>query len=238
MEFFRDIKENKDEGASSLLISALKKLLDFVSSQIKVSSSDIICIVSELKYVRPSMVILKNYAEKIEVFLNRFSPDEDIREQTQSFISQLIEEFVERRRKIIDQGIEIMKKYQKIAVVSYSSILKEILDNFTGKNLLALYYDSYAKRLAGKNEILFVTENELGSIADVGAMGADAIIFSDDGNFIINGFPSSKFCEALYNYKKPIFVFAEKEKISYSDVELEEGFEKIKFGENIKLISA
>jgi hypothetical protein len=42
MEFFREIKENRSEGASSLLILALKKLLDFVSSQDKIYKSDIV----------------------------------------------------------------------------------------------------------------------------------------------------------------------------------------------------
>ena len=106
---------------------------------------------------------------------------------------------------------------------------------FFPDGLLALYYGKYAGRLAGKNEILFVREDEIGNIADVGIMGADAVVISNEGKFIINGFPSLKFCDALH--KKPIFVFAEKEKITECDVEIEEGFEKIKFSENMKLIS-
>ncbi len=236
MEFFREIKENKSEGASSLLISALKKLLDFVSSQDKIYKSDIVLIISELKYVRPSMVIIRNYAQKLEFFLNDFHPNQDIKNKIKSYISQLIDELLTKRREIINKGIEILKDYGKIGVVSYSSILKEILDSFTDKRLVALFYDTYAKRLSGKNKILFVKEDELNENVDVGAMGADAILFLKEGNFIINGFPSSKFCQALHN--KIIFVFAEKEKITDSDVPVEEGFEKIKFSENMKLIVA
>lgn len=235
MEFFHDIKENKEEGASSLLILALRKIEKFISDQDKISPSDIFVLTSELKRVRPSMVIMRNYAEKIEKFLANFRETENIKSQIQDFIYQLIEEIREKRKKIVNQGIDIIRRYKKIAVVSYSSILKEILDNFSDKKILALYYDKYAERLAGKNEILFVREDEIGNIADVGIMGADAVVISNEGKFIINGFPSSKFCDALH--KKPIFVFAEKEKITDCDVEIEEGFEKVKFGENMKLIS-
>jgi methylthioribose-1-phosphate isomerase len=236
MEFYREIKENRSEGASSLLILALKKLLDFVSSQDKIYKSDIVFIISELKYVRPSMVIIRNYAEKLEFFLNDFHPNQDIKNKMESYISQLIEELLRKRREIVNKGVKILKDYKKIGVVSYSSILKEILESFTDKILVALHYDTYAKRLSGKNKILFVGEDELIENVEVGTMGADAILFLREGKFIINGYPSAKFCDILY--EKPIFLFAEKEKISHSDVELEEGFEKIKFTENIKIISA
>jgi hypothetical protein len=235
MEFFREIRENRSEGASSLLILSLKKLLNFVSSQDKIYKSDIVPIVLELKYVRPSMVIIGNYAQKLEFFLNECSSNQDIKSKIEIYISQLIEELLRKRREIVNKGIDILKNYKRIGVVSYSSILKEILDNFTDKTLVALDYDTYAKRLSGKNKILFVMEDELNENIDVGAMGADAILFLKEGNFIINGYPSAKFCDLVH--EKPIFVFAELEKISYSDVDLEKGFEKIKFRENIKLIS-
>jgi hypothetical protein len=64
MEFFHDIKENKEEGASSLLILALRKIEKFISDQDKISPSDIFVLTSALKRVRPSMVIRLIYGVK------------------------------------------------------------------------------------------------------------------------------------------------------------------------------
>jgi translation initiation factor 2B subunit (eIF-2B alpha/beta/delta family) len=139
MEFFQDIKENKEEGASSLLILALRKIEKFISHRDKVSPSDIFLLTSELKHVRPSMVIIRKYAEKIEKFLANFHENENIKSQIQDFIYQLIEEIREKRKKIVNQGIDIIRRYKKIAVVSCSSVLKEILDNFSDKKILAAY---------------------------------------------------------------------------------------------------
>lgn len=225
---FDDIRRNREDGATTLAIKSLRKIYDFISSQ-NPDKEHILKLIGEMKKLRPSMVIISSYAEKIKIFLESNKDLQNLKD----FIASLIDEIEQKRKKLVDIGLQIIKPYSLIGVVSFSSILNEIIISSEAKKFFALSEDNHAKRF--KKNIIFVDEEQLKNSVEIGIMGADAVISKEKEIFILNGFPSKKFCDALKD--KKVFVFAEKEKFVSYDVEVEDGFEKFRATDNIFFIS-
>lgn len=225
---FDDIRRNREDGATTLAIKSLRRIYDFISSW-NPDEDQILKLIREMKNLRPSMVIISSYAEKIKTFLESSKDLKNLKD----FIASLIDEIEQKRKKLVEIGLEIIKPYSLIGVVSFSSILNEIIIASEGKKFFALSEDNHAKRF--KKNMIFVDGEQLKNSVEIGIMGADAVISKEKQIFILNGFPSKKFCDILKH--KRIFVFAEKEKFISYDVEVEDGFEKFSATDNIIFIS-
>ncbi len=226
-KFFKDISENKSDGSSTLAEKTLNKIIQYIDEFGVERISEVL---DYSENIRKDMLIIKNSVRKIKEYVNSekiLKP-----ERIKYFISATIDELKIKKQKLIEIGIKIIQNYNKIAVASFSSIIKGIIDGSKGKIFIALEEDNFAKNLSDK---VIVTDSNGIASADIGIMGADAIIKSENKTWIVNGIPSKKVANLLKN--KKIFIFAESEKFTSEDFSLsEEIFEKFEAQENFNII--
>ncbi len=237
--FFSDIRYDRESGSSELTERLLFKMSEFLKMCDYFDTEFFERFIEFLQGIRPDMAMIKNTVAKIVSFYKEGRTRGEIsKHQIVSFIYDIINYLKEKRRIIIEKGVDILSPYQSIAVVSYSSLVRDIISGLGGVKLIILEVDMHALRLArtfGSFEIC--PPEKLCVMADVGVMGADAIIMHEEKvSFIINGIPSGLFVKSMG--EKPIYIFAEREKIISGDLQIseKENFEKISFVPNMNFV--
>ncbi len=243
---FSDISEDRTSGASILAEKALLRIKEIAeeicAERGKISKVDVLHLISYAKKIRPTMVIIKNSVLLLERKIlpyGEYIPKKEFI----SAVEEVLKEIKTQKEAVVQKAGELIRDFWNIAVVSFSSSVKTLLDLYPEKKAFFLEYDHYARGLREKN-IYPVSDEELGKVVQAGVMGADAVIISHEGKAkkIINGFPSLKFVEILSSSGKPIFVLAEKLKFTQDDISpSEEGFDEVPIDkrarENIVLVS-
>lgn len=240
LELFSDIVDDRSSGASALAektVLRIKELVKIRYTENLIPKSDVLHLISCAKRIRPTMVIIKNSVLLLERKVLSLEKDEEItKEEFLSATEDVLREIKKQRKKIIQRGKEIIRDFKSIAVVSFSSSVKSLLDSYPEKRAFFLEYDNYAGRLREQN-IFPVSEDELGKLAQAGIMGADAVVISPEGKVkkIINGVPSLRFVEILSSSGIPIFVLAEELKFTQDDISpQEEGFDEVLVDEKLR----
>lgn len=236
---FSDISEDRTSGASTLAEKTLLRIREIVQEtsgeKEKILKEDISRLLSYAKEIRPTMVIIRNSVlllEKKILPYGEYIPKKEFI----SAVEKVLKEIKAQKEKVIQKAGELIWDFENIAVVSFSSSVKALLDLYPEKKAFFLECDHYARGLREKN-IYPVSDEELEKAAQAGVMGADAVITSPEGKVkkIINGFPSLKFVEILSSSGRPIFVLAEKLKFTKDDISpSEEGFDEVPIDEKVR----
>jgi len=184
-DLFSDIISDRQSGASSIAEKLITRIKDFCQRGKHFSEDEILSLLSFAKSVRPTMVIVKNSVllleSKVISYLNEL--DVSSRRSISSekifvFADEVLRVIKKQKEEVIRKGIEIIRNFESIGVVSFSSSLKSILDLFPHKKIFFLKNDFYARRLKDVNAFP-VSEEELPRTCEIGLMGADAIVISE-----------------------------------------------------------
>ncbi|MCS7214414.1 MAG: hypothetical protein NZ927_09405 [Candidatus Calescibacterium sp.] len=229
LSIFDEIIQNRQDGASTLTRKTLLKIKELIPDI--ENCNELKKVIQCAKSLRSSMPMIRNTVSKLEHF---YEGQENFdRKELADHIDSIMLYLENKRKKIIEFGLSILTQHRNIGLVSFSSNIAEIVSRVSGKNFFALYGDDFAKMY--RCELSFVRDELMEDKIDVGLMGADAVILSKN-IYIVNGFPSERFAEAIK--RKKIFVIAETEKIVSEDLEIqiEQSFDRFEMKENMYLV--
>ena len=222
------IKNDKERGASELVLMAIESFKEFILAYEEVEREKIEELAKIISRCRPSMFPLSNHAKRLERLL--YNVD---RSSALKIVASYIEELKKRNDRIM-KNAEFLNG-SSIITCSYSSIVEEFLKKFIDSLEKVVVCESrvgnisygrkYLERIPSPKMVL-IPDGEIENLKDIdcGIIGADGVTL--DGN-IINGKPSLAMCSRLKSLGKPVWVMTGLDKCGESIKTVEEEFDII-----------